>query len=113
MNRFYGNVGYGESQESPEDSGVWVDTITEYPYYGDVIRNSSVLTHEGNVNADVSVGNSISIVADEFAYKYFSKIRYIMWNGSPWTVSEVEVRSPRLILTLGKVYNGPMAEVVP
>ena len=108
MNRFYGKVGYGESQESPEGSGIWVDTITEYPYFGDVIRNSSLLTRNDNVNSDVSVGNSISIVADEYAYENFSDIRYVIWNGTPWTVSQVEVRSPRLILTLDKVYNGPL-----
>ncbi len=113
MNRFYGNVGYGESQEFPEDSGVWVDTITEYPYYGDVIRNTSIVTEDDNVNPNISVGNSISIVADDLANKNFSNIRYIIWNGKPWTVSEVEVRSPRLILTLGKIYNGPLAEVSP
>lgn len=111
MNRFYGNVGYGESQESPEDSGVWVDTITEYSYYGDIIRNTRLLTRDDKLNSNVSVGNSISIVADEYAYENFSDIRYVIWNGKPWTVSEVEVRSPRLILTLGEVYNGPMVEV--
>ena len=107
MNRFYGNVGYGESQESPEGSGIWVDTITEYPYFGDVIRNSRALTRNDNANSDVSVGNSISIVADEYAYQNFSDIRYVIWNGKPWTVTEIEVRAPRLILTLGTVYNGP------
>lgn len=109
MNRFYGKLGYGESQESPADSGVWVDVITEYPYYGDIIRNTRQLDRSDNLNDNVSVGNSISIIADEYAYQNFSDIRYVIWNGKPWTVSEIEVRAPRLILTLDKVYNGPMA----
>lgn len=108
MNRFYGRVGYGESQEFPEGSGVWVDNITEYPYFGDVIRNSRRLDRTDNLNDNIAVGNSISIVADEYAYEHFSDIRYVIWNEKPWVVDEVEVRAPRLILTLGKVYNGPM-----
>ena len=107
MNRFYGVIGYGESQEDPTGSGIWIDVITEYPYYGDVIRKSRSLERTENLNDNISVGNSISIVADEYANANFAQIRYVIWNDVAWTISEVEVRSPRLILTLGKIYNGP------
>ena len=43
MARFFGEVGYGDSIEKPSNSGVWVDTITEAKYYGDVIRNTRKL----------------------------------------------------------------------
>lgn len=105
MTRFFGVVGYGESLES--DSGVWTDEITEVEYYGDVVRNTRKLEPGDKVNDDISVGNSISIVADEFAQNNFFKIKYVGWAGTRWIVTDVEVRSPRLILTLGGVYNGP------
>lgn len=108
MARFSGKVGYGDLQEDPPDSGVWVDVITEFPYFGDVIRNTRTLENGEKLNDDISVGNSISIVADEYANDHFFDIRYVMWEGKPWTVTTVEVRSPRLILSLGKVYNGPL-----
>jgi hypothetical protein len=108
MARFYGEVGYGDSVETPEDSGVWVDVITEFPYQGDVIRNTRQLENTDKVNDDVIVSNSISIVADQYAIDHFFNIRYVRWAGVPWTVSTVEVRSPRLILNLGSVYNGPL-----
>jgi hypothetical protein len=108
MAKFYGEVGYGESVETPLGSGVYVDVITESPYYGDVIRNTRVSQSGENLNNDISVGNSISILADEYAIKHFFAIRYIRWEGTPWTVTTVEVRSPRLILALGSVYNGPI-----
>jgi hypothetical protein len=63
-----------------------------------------------NLNNNLSVGNSISVVADQYAFENFFLIRYIRWAGIPWTVSTVEVRSPRLILSLGNVYNGPFPE---
>jgi hypothetical protein len=61
------------------------------------------------VNDDLSVNNSISIVADEYANEHFFAIRYVAWAGTLWTVTNVEVQSPRLLLTLGGVYNGPTA----
>ena len=107
--RFYGAIGYGVSVENPADSGIWVDQITEYSYYGDVVRNLRRLEDGESVNSDISVGNSISIVADQYAIEHFHAIRYIRWAGTLWTVSSVEVKSPRLILSLGSVYNGPTA----
>ena len=107
MARFYGEIGYGTSVETPPDSGIWVDEITEHSYYGDVIRNTRKLDDGEGLNNDISVQNSISIVADEYAVSNFFDIKYIRWAGTLWTVTSVEVKSPRLILALGSVYNGP------
>ena len=107
MARFFGEVGYGESVESSPGSGVWVDEITEFPYQGDVIRNTRALEENDRVNSDITVGNRISVVADEYAFEHFFNIKYVRWAGVPWTVTTVEVLSPRLILSLGSVYNGP------
>lgn len=107
MAKFYGRIGYGENVEvSP---GVWADQIVERSYYGDIIRNTRKSTEGENLNNDLSVGNSISIVADAYANDHFFAIRYIEWAGVLWTVDNVEVQSPRLILRLGEVYNGPEA----
>lgn len=107
MARFYGAIGYGIAVESPPGSGVHVDEITEYSYFGDVIRNTRKLENGESLNNDISVGNSISIVADQFAIEHFFAMRYIRWAGALWKIDNVEVRSPRLILSLGSVYNGP------
>lgn len=107
MARFYGEVGYGDTVESPAGSGVWKDSITEVSYFGDVIRNTRKLDNGEKLNDDISVSNSISIVADDQAVKHFFKIKYVRWAGTLWTVTNVEVKSPRLVLSLGSVYNGP------
>lgn len=108
MARFYGEVGYGKSVQEPPDSGVWVNVIDqEIAYQGDVIRNTRTLEKGDKVNEDISVSNSISIVADEYANQHFFDIKYVRWAGVLWTVNSVEVQSPRLILSLGSVYNGP------
>lgn len=109
MPKFYGVVGYGEAVETPPESGVWVDQIVEKHYYGDVIRNARSLEAGERLHDDLTVNNSISIVADAYAHNHFFAIRYVRWAGVLWTVSNVEVQSPRLILRLGGVYNGPTA----
>jgi hypothetical protein len=113
MARFFGRVGYGESVEKVDAPGVWVDDIVERSYFGDVIRNARNLREGENLNADLSVQNSISIVADAYANDHFFAIRYVEWAGALWTVSSVEVQSPRLLLRLGEVYNGPTPAVTP
>ena len=105
MTRFAGKVGYGESVE--QEPGNWDDVITERTYYGDVVRNTLQFRPGESVNNDLSVSNSISILADPYARDNFFKIRYVEWAGTLWKVSNVEQQSPRLILSLGEVYNGP------
>ncbi len=79
MAKFYGKVGYGEMTEvSP---GVFIDVIVEQFYYGDIIRNSRTLSEGENLNKDLSISNSISIVADAYANKHFFAIRYVEWAG--------------------------------
>jgi len=111
MARFFGRVGYGYTVE--ESPGVWVDEIIEHSYYGDVVRNARNLREGENLNFDLNIQNSISIVADAYANDHFFAIRYVEWAGVLWTVSAVEVQSPRLILRVGEVYNGPTPGATP
>jgi len=103
--KFYGLIGYGETEETAP--GVHELVITKRAYFGDVERNSRQIPQGENLNNDLSVNNSISIVADAYAHEHFHKIQFVEWQGAPWTVTDVDVRSPRLILRLGGVYNGP------
>lgn len=105
MAKFCGVVGYGETVEIRP--GVSEEVITEYQYFGDVIRNARRLQDDNKVLDDVTVSNSISIVADQFAQEHIFALRYVKWNEVRWRVTDVEVVAPRLILRLGGVYNGP------
>lgn len=103
--RFFGKVAYGYTAETAP--GVWDDNIVVVEYTGTVVRNTRKLPEGETVNNDLTVNNSISIVADEYANNNFFAIRYVEWAGAKWTVTDVEVLSPRLLLRLGKVYHGP------
>lgn len=103
--KFYGNIGYGLQTEIAPD--VWDDVISERSYYGDVLRPARRLAEGSEINNDLTVTNSISIVADGFAHDNIFAMRYVVWNGVRWIVSNVTVQRPRLVLNLGGVYRGP------
>jgi hypothetical protein len=105
MAKWYGTVGYAEPVQ--QNSGEWVDDITDRKYSGDVIRNTSRWsTNSDSTNDDLTISNQISIVADEFAYQNFHSMKYVEFMGVKWKITSVDVQRPRLILMLGGVYNG-------
>lgn len=106
MARFFGEIGYADAAVETAP-GVWTEQLVEYSYFGDVVRNTRRLQDGESVNDNITVSNSISIVADAYANEHFFAMRYVRWQGALWKVSDVEVQHPRLILRLGGVYNGP------
>lgn len=104
MAKFCGVIGYAETRETTP--GVWTEEIVERRSYGDLIRNTRRLQSSGNLNDNVTISNEISIVADPYAYQNFHAMRYVEFMGTKWRVTSVDVQYPRLILTLGDVYNG-------
>lgn len=104
MGKFYGAVGFAKTVEVRK--GVWKEELSERNYYGDVIRKTRRLENSQSANDNVNVNNSISIVADEHAYMNIFAIRYVKWMGASWKVTDVEVERPRLILSIGGLYNG-------
>ena len=103
MAKFYGKIGYADTKETAP--GVWVEQITERNYYGELVRNTRRLESSGNLNDNINIANEISIVADPYANSHFHEMRYAEFQGARWKVSNVEVKYPRLILTLGGLYN--------
>ena len=103
MAKFYGNVGFAETVET--EPSVWEEKIIERPYFGDVLRRSRRLESSGNVNSNVNVTNEISIVADPYANQNLFAMRYVEFMGTKWEISNVDVQYPRLVLTIGGVYN--------
>lgn len=106
--KYFGKIGYGVTEETRP--GVSLPTISDRDYYGDIVRNTRRLENGGKVVDDLNINMTLSIVADPFAYQNFHQIKYAEYMGSKWKVSSVEVQYPRLILTLGGVYNGEDAE---
>ncbi len=105
MGKYCGNVGYRTTSET--SPGIWSETIIEHKYYGDVLKNY-VRNTNGEYTSTIKTpdcNNSLSIVADPYAFENFHNMLYAVFMGTKWTISNVDVQYPRLILTLGGVYN--------
>lgn len=104
MAKWYGKIGYVNMVEV--QPGVWEPDIIEKPYFGDTIKLTRQLQNSGEVNDNINISNQISIVADPYATNHIHKMRYAEFQGANWKVSNVDVQPPRLILTLGGLWNG-------
>lgn len=109
MGKWFGKIGYAVTAET--EPGLWEDTIVERDYYGDMISDHHKRQTSGEVNDNINLANVISIIADPFAYENCSRMVYAEIMGAKWKITDIEVRCPRLILTIGGVYNGDSLRV--
>lgn len=107
MNKWFGKIGFVDTVEIRK--GVYKNQVVEKQFYGDVLRNSRRYENGQSVNDDVNISNQISILADSFAIDHIHAIKYIEFHGALWKVSSIDIQMPRLILTIGGVWNGETA----
>lgn len=107
MGKFYGKIGYGIPKETRP--GIYKSEIKEYMYTGDLMQNYYVTqqTSSDKVNDDVTIDYKFSIIADPFAYENITRMKYVEYMGVLWKIRKAEPQRPRIILTVGGVYNGP------
>lgn len=88
--------------------GVWEEEVIERHYFGDVLSNSRRWSNEDrSTNANLTISNKLSIVADSFATDNIGAMRFVILGKTKWSIDSVEINWPRLDLTLGGVYNAP------
>ena len=105
MAKFYGKIGYVQTKELRP--GVWDDEIVEKSYVGDILKNIKQWQTTDGVIDDVNINIQVSILSDMYADQNLFAIRYVKWRESFWKVTNINIERPRLVLTIGGVYNGP------
>ena len=111
--KWFGQIGYGVPAETVPHSGIYENTIVERDYKGELIRNSRRTQNGESVLDNITISNEITIIADPYTFQHMNDIVYAVVGGARWKVNYVEVLHPRLRLTLGGVYNGPIPAPVP
>jgi hypothetical protein len=106
MAKYHGRIGFAMLEEKADQPGVWVEHIVEHEYFGDLVKSRRMLQSANQVNDNINISNEVSIVSDDFAFENFSSIRYLWYMGAKWKVTSIEVQYPRLILSVGGLYNG-------
>lgn len=104
MTKYSGNIGFAVASET--SPGVTTENVLMRHYRGDLLENSRKLVSSDQLNDDLTITNRISIVADPYAKQNFHAIRCAEFMGTKWKVITVSVEFPRIVLTLGGVYNG-------
>lgn len=104
MAKYFGKVGFVETMETAP--GVWEEVATEREYSGDVIRDSRKWEGGEHLNDNLNIGNTISLIPDDYAIDHFFALRYIYWMGTCWKINTITFERPRITITIGGVYNG-------
>ena len=106
--KWSGKIGFADARE--DEPSVYTEHITEHSYYGDVVDFGRQVQGGDKINEDVTLGNSLSVVCDPFAMNHLYAMRYATFMGQRWKVTNVKAQYPRLVLTLGGLWNGSEAE---
>lgn len=108
MAKFCGTIGYVETVKT--SPGIYTERVTERESTGDLVRNYGKHENSGNVNDNINISNSISIVADPYATEHFFAMRYVKFGlpniGGVWKIESAEINYPRISLSIGGVYDG-------
>lgn len=104
MPKCSGVIGYALAVET--QPGVWTETMTYKNYYGDVVKDNRRIVDQTQINDSLNISNNISVVSNTFMLSNLAFIRCISFMGSKWNVTSVDIKHPRIVLTIGGLYNG-------
>ena len=104
MARFSGKIGYITHVET--SPGIWTEDIVERQYYGDLLKHSRKWSKSESVNDNIIFSQSISIVADPYLYDNFQNMRYVIYRGIKWKITDFEIDRPRVRISMGEEYHG-------
>ena len=103
MAKYTGLVGYvTDGQTAP---GVWSPVENPIKMKGDIIRLASGQNGD-KINNDVTLSHRVSLVGDAYAFGNYFNIKWIEMDGMKWEVTSVEIQRPRIIVSLGGLWNG-------
>lgn len=107
MARFCGMIGFStSSNESEDEPSVYTEDIYEKKYTGIILQEYDNHSNKTTINTDIHLGHRFSIIMDPYASQNVHNLRYIEYMGTRWTITSVEIKYPRLIISIGEVWRG-------
>lgn len=103
MAKFTGLVGYVTQEETVP--GVWSPVDNSKMMKGDIIRQSLSNKDKDKINGDISLNHRVSLLGDAYAFNSYYAIKWIQIDGRKWEVVSVEIQRPRIVVSVGGLYN--------
>lgn len=101
--KFCGKIGFALTKEDPP--GSWKEVVEDRIYFGDIQRYNASWESSEYLNDNFNIKNDISVLADSFLMENAGAMRYINYLGTNWKINSMNIQYPRIILTIGGVYN--------
>ena len=104
--KFVGDIGFWIDDVEVEPS-VFKPAIVEKPYIGELIKDTRRWSNQNSkVDSDFVLNNKIRILADMYMNHNWQSIKFVRMNGTPFTVTSVDLDYPGITITIGGRYDG-------
>jgi len=80
--------------------------MDENAFYAQLLGLLTCQRLVNNALDNLNISNTISILADPYAFKNIGYMKCIEWMGTLWEISSIDISYPRMVLSIGGVYNG-------
>lgn len=104
MTKYCGMVGFADYEETAP--GVWTPVVIERRCFGDLTRVNYRNKPTEHLNDDITFDMTLSVLMDSYIQTHAMSVKYITWGGAKWSVSSIQFEPPRVIFSIGGVYNG-------
>lgn len=102
MSKFFGTIGFVRTKET--EPGIYEQTVEERFFSGDITQTTASWNDAQRINGDLEINHTLSVICDNYLTQNMFALRYVNYAGRRWKVRKIEVRLPRMILTLGQEY---------
>lgn len=112
MAKYSGKLGlvYPDAETAP---GIWApEKVEEVSVKGDTLNLSkSYSPSSQSINDDLTLSKRVSIIASSDLIADTASMRYLTYLGQRWKIVEIDFQRPRLIFTLGGIWNGRIPDI--
>lgn len=103
--KFSGKAGF-RIDDVEIEPGVYEPKVVVKTIKGDVVSNRYQHQNSDKSTIDnVRITNQLLIVANQFFNEHIANLVYIEFQGVKWKVESFDIRPPRVVVSLGGVYN--------
>lgn len=99
-------IGSSKPMTEVPDDGIARDEYVERKFRATVTRLNNNMVSSGDVIDNLKMDMNFQIKMDKWTYENFQWLRYLVYNGAKWKITNVQVQRPNMIVQVGGIFNG-------